>query len=366
MNKKPNSDFIKPVQKRKIPPKPTLKPVDSKPTEASAAAVPRITNETIATHREDVLKSARKYIYPLQHSKNRIVIITTSIIIVAIVAFFSYCTLALYKFQDYSTFLYRVTQVIPFPIARVEGHFVSYNNYLFELDHYVHYYETQQKLNFNSTSGQQQLANYKQTALNKVIDDAYISYLASKNKITVTNTEVNNQITIARQENRLGDNQAELASVLKSYYGWSINDYKRELKTKVLAENLVSQLDTATHTRANNALADLNKGADFGGLASLVSDDTATKANGGSYGFPITQNNINVPPNVVSELFLLKPGTYSGIINTGYSLEIDKNISEQNNQIQAAHIVFNFQDINNYLNPLKEKNKARVYITLKN
>lgn len=356
--KRPSSDFIKPIKKLK----PAAKAVNTPAEPATNGEVPRITNETVATHREDVLKSARKYIYPLQHSKNRIILITSSIVIVAVVAFFTYCTLALYRFQSYSTFLYRVTQVIPFPIARVDGHFVSYNNYLFELDHYVHYYQTQQKLNFNSLAGKQQLDNYKQLALTKVLNDAYVSELASKNHVTVSSQQLNDQITIVRDENRLGDNQAEFVSVLKTYYGWSVNDFKRELKTQLLQQNLVSKLDTATHQRAQNALNALNKGEDFGTLASQVSDDASTKANGGMYGFSISANNVNIQPEVVAALFSLKPGEYSGIINTGLSLEIDKNISDQNGQIQAAHIVFNFQDISNYLNPLKNQQKAKVYI----
>ena len=359
MTNQPN-DFIKPFNKRKkTPPKPVTVPEKS----TVKKDVPRITNETVATHREDVLKSARKYIYPLQHSKNKIVIITVSIIVVAVVAFFTYCTLALYKFQSYSTFLYRVTQVIPFPIARVGGHFVSYNNYLFELEHYVHYYETQQKLNFSSVSGQQQLANYKQRALDKVLDDAYVNELAAKNHVTVTNQQLNDQITIVREENRLGDNQAEFDSVLKTYYGWTLGDFKRELKTQLLSQNLVSKLDTGTNQRAQSALAALNKGTDFATLASQVSDNSATKGNGGQYGFLISANNLNVPPQVVSALISMKVGQISGIINTGFSLEIDKKLGVQNGQIQAAHIVFNFQDINNYLNPLKNQQKARVYIS---
>lgn len=326
-------------------------------------AVPRITNETVGEHREDVLKSARKYIYPLQHSKNRIIVITVSLVIVVVVAFFSYCTLALYKFQSYSTFLYKVTQVIPFPIARVNGHFISYNNYLFELEHYIHYYQTQQKLDFNTPSGMQQLADYKTRALDKVLNDAYVSELAAKNHVTVSAQQLNDQITIVREQNRLGDNQSEFESVLRNYYGWNLNDFKRELKTQLLAQNLVSKLDTSTHQRATSALTALNKGTDFATLASTLSDDTATKSNGGQYGFLISQNNVNVPPQVVSALFMLKPGQYSSIINTGYSLEIDKNIAVVGDQIQAAHIVFNFQDINTYLSAIKNQQKARVYIT---
>jgi hypothetical protein len=356
--KQPQNRFLKPISKIK----PQLKTENTEAEKTAPGAVPRITNETVATHREDVLKSARKYIYPLQHSKNKIILITSSIIIVFIVAFFTYCTLALYKFQSYSTFLYKVTQVIPFPIARVDGHFVSYNNYLFELEHYVHYYQTQQKLNFNTLSGKQQLANYKERALDKVIDDAYISELASKNHVTVTNQQLNDQIAIVRQENRLGDNQTEFEGVLKNYYGWNLNDFKRELKTELIAQNLVSKLDTATHAKANAAYAQLKAGADFATLAGQVSEDTATKSNGGQYGYLISQNNVNIPPQVVAALFALKPGQYTSIINTGYSLEIDKNLGVVSGQVQASHIVFNFQDIDSYLSPLKNEQKAREYI----
>jgi hypothetical protein len=196
-----------------------------------------------------------------------------------------------------------------------------------------------------------------------VLDDAYVSELAAKNHVTVTNKQLNDQITIVREENRLGDNQAEFETVLKNYYGWNLNDFKRELKTQLLAQNLVSTLDKATHNKANTAYISLTKGTDFASLAQQVSDDASTKVNGGQYGFLISQNNVNVPPQVVTALYALKPGQYSKIINTGYSLEIDKNIALQGNQIQAAHIVFNFQDINNYLNPIKNQQKARVYIS---
>ena len=50
--------------------------------------LPRITNETVTEHREEVLSTARKYIYPLQHSKHRVVLISTSILSAAVVVFF--------------------------------------------------------------------------------------------------------------------------------------------------------------------------------------------------------------------------------------------------------------------------------------
>src|SRR5438552_6597079 len=105
---------------------------DTKLTEA-IQNLPRITNETVAEHREEVLSSARKYIYPLSHSKHRVVVLSVSLLVTAVVVFFAYCGLALYKFQSTSTFTYGVAQVIPFPVARVGTHWVSYESYLFEL-----------------------------------------------------------------------------------------------------------------------------------------------------------------------------------------------------------------------------------------
>jgi hypothetical protein len=360
-----SNDVLGPIRKIKNS-LPSISEVANKqPEPITTEDVPRITNQTVSIHREDVLKGARKYIYPLSHSKNKIVIITTSIVVVFVLLFFTYCTLGLYRYNSTSQFLYKVTSVIPFPIARVDGHFVSYNNYLFEIQHYIHYYQTEQGVNFSSTSGKEQLLNYEQQALNKVINDAYIGQLASKDHVTVSNSQITNQINVVSAQNRLGNNQSELADVLKTYYGWSINDFKRELKTQLLAQNLVSKLDTATHTKAQSVLSQLNSGTSFSTLAEDYSDDLSTKANGGQYPGTISQNNPSIPAQIMSVLFTLKPGQHSGLINTGSTLEIVENISQHGQQIQAAHISFDFQDINTYLIPLKQHGNEKIYIHIK-
>jgi hypothetical protein len=326
--------------------------------------VPRITNDTIAEHREEVLGSARKYIYPLQHSKHRIVLITTSLFVVSVVAFFSYCTLALYKFKSRSGFLYGVTQVIPFPVGKAGSSFVAYENYLFELRHYTHYYQTQQKLDFNSDTGKQQLAAYKQRALDKVVNDAYVKQLAKKSKVSVSGQEVENQITVVRNQNRLGASDKGLEDVLKDNFGWSLNDFRRSLKQQMLAQKVVAARDTDTNNRAKAALAELQGGADFAGVAKKYSDDTTNRDNGGEFGFLVDKSNRDLPAKTTDALFALKPGQISGIINNGYSLEILRNIDVQGDKIHAAHILLNFKDISVYTNELKDKEKPRLYIKL--
>lgn len=329
---------------------------------AAGEAVPKITNDTVAEHREEVLSSARKYIYPLQHSKHKIVLFTVTIFIVTILGFTTYCTLALYRFQSTSTFLYGVTRVVPFPVARTGKTFIAYENYLFELRHYMHYYEVQQKLDFKSQSGQQQLSEFKKQALKKVVDDAYIKKLADKNNVKVTDQEINDQITVLKQENRLGSNDKVFENVLKDYWGWTIDDYKRSLRQQMLAQKVVAKLDTATQDRAKAALTELQASGDFGAIAKKYSDDAATKDSGGDYGFMIDKTNRDLTPQTTSALYKLQPGQYSGIINTGYSLEIVKVLEKKEDKVKAAHILFNFKPVDGYLNDLKDKQKTRVYI----
>lgn len=327
------------------------------------ASVPRITNETVAEHREEVLKSARKYIYPLQHSKHRIVLISSGLFIVAIIAFFAYCTLALYRFQSSSTFLYRVTQVIPFPVARTGGEFISYENYLFELRHYTHYYETQLKVNFENDKDREQLNQFKKRALEKIINDAYVKQLAAELGVSVSDREVEDQITIVRNQNRLGSTEKVFEDVIKDYWGWSVNDFKRSLKNTLLAQKVVAKLDTEANNKAAAALAELKAGVDFAEVAKKYSDDPS-KDNGGEIGFPVDKASKQISAQATDALFALQPGQHTEIVNTGYTLEILKNIETNGDKIRAARIVINFKPIDEFVNDRKEKQKYTQFIKL--
>jgi hypothetical protein len=210
--KKPKPNFTKPRLRNIVPPVPKrFKRVRGEErVEEAFNNIPRITNETVAEHREKVLSSARKYKYPLQHSKHRIVVVSTALLIVAIIGFFVYCSLALYRFQSSSAFMYRVTQVLPFPVAKAGKGLVAYENYLFELRRYEHYYQTQQRVDFSSTSGKQQLATYKPRAMQEVVDAAYVKQLAAQHHISVSARDVNNEIDALRAQNHSSDQELSM------------------------------------------------------------------------------------------------------------------------------------------------------------
>lgn len=327
--------------------------------------VPTITNNTVAEHRDEVLGSAKKYIYPLQHSKRRIVVLSAGIFIGVLMLFFAYCTLALYRWNETSSFMYRVTQVIPFPVARIGSDLVAYENYLFELQRYTHYYESQQKLDFdNNELDQQQLDEFKQRAIERVTNYAYIKEIAKEKDISVSNSEVQDEIKLLREQGRLGSGERVFEDVLKDFFGWSRADFERYLEQEILTQKVVAALDPETEQRANEAYQKLQGSADFAKVAKQYSDDVTSKNNGGELGFTINKDSRDLAPEATKVLFSLKEGEVSEVINTGYSLEIFKVLERSGGKVEAAHILLNFKDIDETINDLKEEQPTRVYISL--
>lgn len=326
--------------------------------------VTRITNKTVADDREAVLSKARKFIYPLQHPKRYIIGITTTLVIACIVAFFTYATLALYRFQTTSNFMYRVTQVLPFPVARTGSTFIAYENYMFELRQYIHYYENQQGIDFDTEVGRQQLDEFRRRALEKVINDAYIKQLANEHGITVSDQDINEQIALVRQQDRLGNSNQVLEDVLREFWDWSMADFRRSLAQQLLAQKVVAELNPETTIRAQEALQKIQGGESFEDVAKEYSDDPATASEGGVFSFEITRTSRDVAAQTAQALFALEPQEVSGVTDIGYALQIVKLLERDGDSARGAHILFTFEDIDTYINEVREREPARVYLRL--
>ena len=335
-------------------------------TESALSTVPRITNDTVAEHREEVLKDARKYKYPLQHSKYKIVIVSSALIALALASFVGYMAFSLYKTQSTSTLTYRVAQILPFPVAKAGKKYVSYEDYLFKLRRYKHYYESQQKVDFSTESGQRQLEMQKPRTLEKVIEDAYVKQLAKQNDVRVSSADVRHALDVLRVKNQLGEGDQGLRDIASKFFGWSLNDLKKELRQDILAQKVVYKLDTEASTKAQAALAELKGGADFAAVAGKYSDDEATKASGGQYAVTaITFASQEVPFEVVEALQTMKPNQTSEVIVTPATLEIVKLLAVEGGKYKAAHVQVKLRPIGVFTQELRTANPPHAYIRFK-
>ena len=256
-----------------------------------------------------------------------------------------------------------MTQVVPFPVAKAGNNYVAYENYLFELRRYEHYYQSQQQVDFSSQSGKDQLDSYKPEALNEVIQYAYVKQFAAKYNVNVTSTDLNAELSSLQAQNQ--SSSQELADVTSKFFGWTIGDLKRELTQELLTQKVASTLDTTAQSRAAAALKQLQGGVNFATLASQVSD-APDKTNGGQYAdTSITASSTDVPPAVVRQLQSMQVGQVSDIIEAGTTLEIVKLLANNDGKMEAAHISFNITPMSAYVSQYEKTHPSHVFIKLR-
>lgn len=341
---------------------PIKKLVKRKDSSIDSSKLPYITNETVAEHREEVLSGARKYIYPLQHSRHKIVWLSVAVTLVALITFITFSLLSLYRFQSTSTLTYRITQAVPFPIARANGRFVSYESYLFELRRNVHYYENQQKINFASDEGATLKEELKKQALEQAVNDAYVKSLAEENNVSVSTAELEKEIDLMIKQDRLGNDSRMLEDVLRDYWGWNMNDFKRLFRQQMLARKVASKVDTDAHDKAKSALEELKSGKEFSEVVNKYSDDELSKDQGGDYGSEITMASRDIPARVTDVIFSQKPDSVSEIIEADSTLEIVKTISINDGKAKAAHIQINLKPIDERISELRKTSPPRLFV----
>ena len=110
----------------------------------------RITNETVAEHRERILAGGRKFKYPVQYARHRLVINAILVTLAALVLLAVIGWWQLYLVQNSSAFMYRITRILPVPVASVDGEYVPYRDYLVQYrgsEYYLSKYGEVKKLN---------------------------------------------------------------------------------------------------------------------------------------------------------------------------------------------------------------------------
>lgn len=322
-----------------------------------------ITNQTVAEHREEVLKRARKFKYPLQHSKHRVLIISTFLTVLAIGGFVLYAGFLLYRQQSTSAFGYNITKLAPFPVARLDGDLVPYEQYLFELRHYLYYKRTQENLDFNSPEGKSQYEGIKQLTLQKVLRDEYVRKLAKQNGVTVNKHDIDVAVTQLRGQQVISDNKT-FEGVLRSFYDWSEADLRRVLYQQLLRQKILAVIDKDKVAKAESVLQQIKAGADFGETAKANSDDADTKANGGVIDKTITRSSRDFTAAQLETIYSLQVNQVSDVTETPRGLEIMKVLESDGQKVKIAHILIAYRDLDQYLDQQLTTKKLTKYIKI--
>lgn len=336
-----------------------LKKITKKPPVKEEQPVDkRVTNDTVSKHRDAVLQRGRQFKYPFHRSKHKIVFISLSLALIALVLLASVTAYQLYRRQSVNDFTYRVTQVLPFPVAEIDGKRVSYESYLFELGISLHWHEHQGTTDLRSPDGKRQIDYLKRQAMDKAIGDTLVRKIAREKNITVDEKDID--AAVEKVQGLGGD----LKSILANQFGYGEGEFRRARRDALLREKVEMVLDETAPKRAQQALDSINGGKKFADVAKEFSDHLETKDQGGDFGV-IEKGRANLPANVQEQLFSLEKGKVSAVIkgSTGYYiLQVTDKLSED--RVRASIIYIKVKDIDSYLVDYRKQGKIKEYIKL--
>jgi parvulin-like peptidyl-prolyl isomerase len=324
----------------------------------------RITNETVAEHREQILAGGRRFKYPMQYARIRLIRNTVIIAVVTILSLSAVTWWQLYSAQTTNKIFYRVSEIFRLPVANVDGENVAYSYYLLELRSSIHFLSGK-NTNFNSDDGKRQLLYQKRLAMNKATTAAYATKLAKENNITVSDKEINDFITRTLNESNLSTNQDVYSRAIKDYYGWEYDEFKTSLRYKLLARKVAQAIDTNAKQKAQSLAEQLKvSGADFVAIAKQNSDEPGAAQSGGDQGFiPKTSQDAN---GLVATAARLQPGQISGVIAGTDGYYIIKLAESNAEQVRYSQIFVSFKEFNTRLAALRDKNQIKEYISVPN
>lgn len=252
----------------------------------------RITSETVAEHREKILAGGRRFKYPIQYARHKLVINAIIVSVVALIAVLTIGWWQLYKAQNTSEFMYRITKVLPLPVANIDGQTVLYSDYLMKYLSSVHYLEQKEQVSLKTDDGKRQIEYIKQQAMQDAIADAYAMKLAKKLNITVGDSELEGFLKEQRQSSDGEISEQTYNAVILDYYGWSPAEWRYITKNKLLRQKVAYAMDKDALVIANNALQaiKINSAIVFKDLAGTISGKSATKATYGTSGWVSKSN----------------------------------------------------------------------------
>jgi len=328
------------------------KPTEDKPS--------RITNETVAEHREQILAGGRKFKYPVQYAKHKLVLNSLLIGLAAVAILVVFCWYLLYHAQVNTKFMYRLTQLVPVPVANVDGENVRYSEYLKKYRSDIFSLVQQEQINLKSADGKRQSEYYKRKELDSAIKEAYVNKLAREKRITVSRTEIDDFITRTVNSKSISLEAYE-KTVLHNFYDWSLDEYRGVVRARLLYQKVGFALDTQAKARATALATQASaSGADFAALSTTSSDDMVTKANGGDVGpLPIDNQDIN---GLISAAKRLNPGQVSGPIQGSDGYYIIKLNSKNDTSVHYSQIKISLTALDKQFEAVKNSNKIKEHI----
>ncbi len=322
---------------------------------------PKTEREKVAERREEVLAQGRKFKYPMQYAKHKLIINTILVAIAAIILMVVAGWFMLYKIQDTGDMIYRVTQVIPVPVAEVDGEKVRYSDYLMI---YRSNLETSEQQGGQLGTGDDAdivREGYKQAAMLAAVTYTYALKLGKEMGITVTNEEVDRAFDEHRKVGGIERSEESFLKILSDNFGMSKSEYRRMLYLNLMKVKVAQAVDkTATETATEVERLLSEKNGDFLEVAAELGERVQYEETGALI------DNMNVDGGRSTKAMTLEAGQISEkfLSNNGDGYYYVKLNEKTDSQVNYASIKITFTEFDLMILKLYEDDMVKEYIEL--
>ena len=203
-----------------------------------------ITQQNIEESREKIISKGKKFKYPFQYAKHRLMINAVLIGVVAVGTFALVGWYQLYKAQNTGEVMYRFTRSMGLSMASVDGVKVRFSDYLMLYRSSIASVERQQGAFDDSDASKQQKEYYKRQALNAAEDYSFAMAKLDEAGKSVTEEEIDE--IIEEHKTIDGEKRSDEAfeGIIRDNFGLSIKEYRRWIKLSLAKKKASIEFDS--------------------------------------------------------------------------------------------------------------------------
>lgn len=325
----------------------------------------RVTNDTVAEHREQILAGGRKFKYPIQYARHKLVINAVIVASVAAVLLLLIGWWQLYPMQNSSRMMYRLTRLVPVPVAVVNGEQVPYRDYLVQYRASEYYLGKYGDTKLDTDDGRRQLDYIKRQSLTMAEQVAYARQLARERQVTVSSKDVDEFIDQERNTANGRVSQETYDASIQMLYDQPVDDYRLTVANGILKNKVAFAVDETAKAQVEQAktlLKDTN--GDFAKVAEGLANSKGGKVTVGETGLIGNANKYGGLR--VSEVSKLEKGAVSEPLmsTTADGYYFVKVIDKNDTQVNFTYIHIPLTTFTSDFAKLKEAGKINEFISV--
>lgn len=325
-----------------------------------------ITQQNLEESREEILTKGKKFKYPFQYAKHRIVISAIAIAVVAIATFIGIGWHQLYRAQNTGEVMYRFTKVLGLPVAEIDGHKVLYSDYLMLYRSSITSIERQRgKLDDGDEEIKALKMFYKRQALNDAEMYAYVLAELDARNLTVSASEIDEVIDGHKSIDGEKRSDEAFEGIVKDNFGLSMSEYRRLIMLSLAKRKLSVEIDEDAK-KAAEAVEDALRanGNDFAKVADLMKNNNLISYE--AAGNAVEVSNLDSGRAEVA-MKLEKKGDVSErfISKNGDGYYYVRLVAKDDKKVSYETISIRFSKVDNDIQKLRDEGKVTEKIEVK-